>query len=77
MNAVVELTNGYRFLGEVANFSADLGPENRELALRGPIFVQSPAGQVAQYPPAEFVLLREDKIRFITGRYVAPFADAA
>jgi hypothetical protein len=69
---VVELTNGYRFVGEVANFSADLQPDNGELSLCGPIFVQAPSGQIKQYPAGEFVLLRENEIRFITGRYVAP-----
>jgi hypothetical protein len=72
VSAVVELTNGFRFVGELATFSADLEPGNRELALRGPIYVHPPGGPTAQYPAGAFVLLREDQIRFVTGRYVAP-----
>ncbi len=69
--ATIELKNGFRITGRISNFTAE-DADNRELALGAPIVMRSPGGTAKRYERGDFVLLREDEIRFIAGRYVEP-----
>lgn len=68
--ALVVLANGVGISGEVATFTADPNAENRELVLRPPIFIRGSSGGGSVEFTGDFVLIREDQISFIAGRYV-------
>ena len=69
-SALVVLTSGVGISGEIATFTADPNAENRELGLRAPIYMKRPGSRSSEEFTGDFVLLREDQISFIAGRYV-------
>jgi hypothetical protein len=65
----VELKDGRRVVGVVRSFTAELAA-NRELALTPPIGAQFAAGKELIQIDDDFILLREEQIVSIAGRYV-------
>jgi hypothetical protein len=67
--ATVELKDGRRVAGVVRSFTAELAA-NRELALTRPLGAQLDAGKPMLEIDDDFILLREEQIVSIAGRYI-------
>jgi hypothetical protein len=66
---IVELIDGRRIIGPVSGFTSEM-EENRELALRRPIAVRAGADAEIMVTDDDFLIIREDQIRSISGRYI-------
>ena len=69
--ATVEMVDGSQFLGSLARFTPTDG-ESRELALVAPIAIRRPGGKAEEFKGGDFLLIREDQVRYLAGRYNPP-----
>lgn len=68
VRVTVELRDGRRIAGQVGGFTAE-SVDNRELGLVAPIAAQAAPGAPARDLKDDFLLLREEDVAFIAGRY--------
>lgn len=68
--ATVELRDGRTVVGMVGGFTAQ-DSEQRELALQAPLAARSGTGEFEPLPDT-FLLIREDDILYLTGKYWPP-----
>jgi len=67
----VEMTDGCQFLGSLAGFTpTDM--DNREIALEGEIAIRRPGRDAERFTGGDFLLIREDQIKYMAGRYNPP-----
>jgi uncharacterized protein DUF6338 len=67
----IELTDGRRVAGILRNFSVEL-EDNREIAIAKPAWQATADAPLVASENADFLILREERIASITGRYIAP-----
>jgi type IV secretory pathway VirB2 component (pilin) len=70
IRATVELRDGRKIEGTLAGTTAG-AVENREIYLAAPLRVQARGGAAAQTLPDRFMLVRENDVLAISGRYIA------
>jgi hypothetical protein len=69
--ATVEMLDGCQFLGSLVGFTPT-DVDNRELALEGEIAIRRPGRNAERFTGGDFVLIREDQIKYVAGRFNAP-----